>query len=78
MTYPMYSNQNMSCHASAPCANAAFSCANIAIILDAIILASILIICALIGLSILGISLVAAVVLLYTVKVNMRRAQRFS
>ena len=78
MTCAMYSNQNMSCYASAPCANAASFCANIAIILDAMILASILIICALIGLSILGISLVAAVVLLYTVKVNMRRAQRFS
>ena len=71
------SNQNMTRYASAPRANAAFSCANIAIILDAMILASI-IICALLGLSILGISLVLLVVLLESVKVNTPRAQRFS
>lgn len=77
MTRSMYSYQNMSCYASAPCANAAFSCAYIAMILDAMILASI-IICALLGLSVLGISLVLLAVLLESAKVNIPRAQRIS
>lgn len=77
MTGTMFSNQNMTRYASVSRANASFSCADIAIILDAMILASI-IICALLGLSILGISLVLLAVLLHSGKVNMPRAQRFS
>ena len=56
------------------CANAASSCAKIAVIMDAIFVASI-IICGLIGLSILGIVLVLLAVLVLCGKVY-TRAQR--
>lgn len=56
----MYDNRMMSRHASASCANAAFSCA-VMVILDAMILASIIIFA---GLSVLAVCLVLAVVLL--------------
>ena len=60
------------------CANAASSCAKIAVIMDAIFVASIIIcglICGLIGLSILGIVLVLLAVLVLCGKVY-TRAQR--
>ena len=59
------------------CANAAFSCAKIAAIMDAILVASIIIcgLIGLIGLSILGIVLVLLAVLVLCGKVYMR-AQR--
>ena len=87
MMKSMYTTQMMSHGASAPCANAASSCAqaasmrsaNIALILDAIIMASI-IICGLnVRLSILAGSLlvlVLLVVLLVSGKVNAPRMRK--
>ena len=77
MTCTMRDNQMM--HPTfGSCANAASSCAKIAVIMDAIFVASIIIcglICVLIGLSILGIVLVLLAVLVWCGKVYMR-AQR--